>query len=338
MKTQWVFNRCEDEKDQARSYWDRKVHRLEKLLSNYAADLRRLRLTVHPHKSRDEWRLRGVLRLPTGTLVAQATSATLRGSIDEVVDKLVCEIRRHKGELRKEHLRRRRHRRREQLAATAPFLAEDASAEREQDFVALLLPHLDQVHDHARRELTILELENVVPRGDYTARDLVDDVLVQACDKYDQRPHDVALDVWLLELLTSRLEDIRGQLEPITLVAPDAGTMQPDDEEDNADLDDLHYWFEQTLQPTEPLSLEELLTDDDVEDISEKMSAEEQRDRLNELLAEFPTCQRQAWVLRNLYGFETHEIARALDRCEADIQADIETARDKLRMALTETI
>lgn len=333
MKTHWVFNHCRQEKQWAKAYWEKKARRLERLLTNYSRELRRLRLTLYRHETRDEWELRAVLHLPTGTLVAEEICKTLTESIDKVADELARRIREHKRLVRKEHLHRRRRKRRQQLSEVDPFLLADAKALRMDAFVNLLLPHMDQIYDHALRELAILELGGALPKREWTARDLVDDVLVRACESFNQRPLETSLDVWLIELLNQRLDELSQDLKPVTLAATDVSLSIATAGEDNADPDDIQYWMYQSLDTSEPLSMEELLPDDDLVEVWDKLSQNEQQERLTRILGEFHKHQRQTLVLHDAYGFEISEIARVLSRSEADIEADIQTAREKLRLA-----
>ncbi len=298
MKTQWVFNNCGRDKRKAQAYWEKKAHRLNRLMSNYRPELRRIRLTVYRHDARDEWEMRGVVHLPTGTLVSEETCATLHECIDKVADELAREIRRHKSKVRKDHLYRRRRRRRQQLSAAGPYLAQDASDGRKDAFVAMLLPLMDQVCDHARRELRILVHDGTLPKGEWYARDLVDDVLVRACESFGERPNDVSLDVWRIELLHQRLQELCQQIEPVSLAASSSRSRAIDND-DNEDLDDIQYWRELLLEPPEELSLEELLPDDDVGDMWDELSAQEQRDGLKRLLWKLPKHQRQALMLHD---------------------------------------
>ncbi|MEX1027841.1 MAG: sigma-70 region 4 domain-containing protein [Candidatus Paceibacterota bacterium] len=64
------------------------------------------------------------------------------------------------------------------------------------------------------------------------------------------------------------------------------------------------------------------------------MSAAEQQQRLSQLLSEMPKHERQALMLHDAHGFEIAAIAAALDRDQADIEANLRNAREKLRMAL----
>ena len=76
MSSHWVFNGVAPAVEgQLEAYWAKKLPRLEKLLVRYPPDLREIRLTVsshHPNPERSWYEVRGVIRLPTGTLAAEA--------------------------------------------------------------------------------------------------------------------------------------------------------------------------------------------------------------------------------------------------------------------------
>ena len=333
MNTTWVFNDCDADKQRAKAYWHKKSGRFERLLSNYRPELRRIRLTLYRHESRDAWELRAVVHLPTGTLVSEETSKTLTEVIDAVADDLSRAVRRHKSQVRKDHLIRRRRRRREQLTAAEPFLAKDSSADRPHAFTELLLPHMDQVRAHAKRELASLESEGVIPKGEWTARDLVHEVLLLACESFDKRPKGKSLDIWLLQLSNRCLDQLTSDVRPISMVASNA--LEAADVDDGSDLDDIQYWLRHILEPADDVALDELLSDDSMDAIWERLSEKEQREQVDDVLHEFPKHQRQALILHDAYGFELDEIAAALDRSRPDVEADLVNGREKVRLALS---
>jgi ribosome-associated translation inhibitor RaiA len=98
-------------------YWDRKMLRIDRLLSHMPADQRHLHLTVK--HCRDDHEVHGVLTLPTGTLVAQGSSPSHREAMDLVADKLAHEIQRHLELVRRDYVYRRRGRRSQAYLTTA---------------------------------------------------------------------------------------------------------------------------------------------------------------------------------------------------------------------------
>ncbi len=330
MHTHWVFNGCEERlKASLQAYWDKKQPRLEKLLRPFRPELRELRLTVYRHEQPPRWEVRGVLHLPTGTLAAEETEADYKPVLDRVAYVLVREIKRHKERLRRDYVYRRKNRRREELIAVGPMLERDAMQGRRQAFFDLLRPLLRSLHEHARRELRILELEDNLPRGEVTAADLVDEVLTRAWQKFAERPSRRPLDLWLIDLLHEVVGQWRQQPLPVAMM----GEVKQDAE---SSKDKEEEWWRELLEETEPLAMEELVPSGDGNSAWERLEAEEQRKWLLQLLAELPAPCRQAFVLHALEGYDTAEIAMVQDRPEAEVKSDIEAARQTLRTRLAE--
>ena len=294
MNTHWTFRHCERSKKYARDYWWKKTGRLERLLSSYHASSRRIDLTLYRHQKREEWELRCVLHLPTGTLTVEDTSSTVNETIDNAIDKLAACIARHKNDLRKRHLSRKRKHRRRQFAAASEFLAADATLDRANAFSALLMPYADQLYDHARRELKVLEDQGDIPKGECVPSDLVDELFVRACETYGERFADTSIDVWLFDQLNKQLEEIRMKEAPLTLVAP---TSDTEFEHEKDHDEDVYSWMERLIETPEPLSLEELVPDERWGDAWDSFTSDEQRERLAQLLQELPKQQRQALML-----------------------------------------
>jgi DNA-directed RNA polymerase specialized sigma24 family protein/ribosome-associated translation inhibitor RaiA len=332
MKVRWVFNGCDNQKSSAKSYWQKKLPRLERLLSHFPPDQALLRLTLYRHGRDDDWELRGVLELPTATLVAEERQSNLLEVIDILADELAAEIKRHKDLLRKDHLYRRRRQQRESLSAAGPLLERDAAAERREAFFELLTPWLKDIRRHARGELTVLELEGVIPTGEFTAEDLVDDVLTRAWETYSSRPRQIPLDVWLGGLLQERLREALERREPELLSQPSQATPEVSPDEDP---EERSHWVSSFFDEVEPPTLEELLPDHEADDAWYELTADEQRELIQKALATLPAEQRRAFTLHALEGFLPNEIAMLQERELAQVLADVEQARGLLRERLS---
>jgi DNA-directed RNA polymerase specialized sigma24 family protein/ribosome-associated translation inhibitor RaiA len=330
MRTQWVFNHCEAEKRRARSYWASKAHRWERLLKNSRSGRPSLKMSLDHHRSRDQWELRAVLNLPTGTLVAEQSSDTIPEVIDKAADELVDQIRRHKELVRKNYLSRRRRRRRERISTASPYLERDVASDRRAAFFQLLRPLLKMIEEQARHELKLLEIEQVIPVAEASPAELADDVLVRAWEQFDKRPTTKPLEMWLIGLLHQRLDELREQVPPLTLAAPVIRQPAPRD----SDFDDIRYWLADRLEERETTPLEQSVADAALSDIWERLSAHEQYEQAMQLLAKLPKHQRQSLMLREVYGFEVKEIAMTLNRSDQQVTADIDSARETVRKAL----
>jgi RNA polymerase sigma factor (sigma-70 family) len=328
MQTHWVFNDCDERlKEPIRGYWDKKQPRLEKLLQHFPPDLQFLGLTLYRHAHPPSFEVRAALHLPTGTLVAEETAKDFPQALDRVADVLAREIKRHVERLRRDDLYRRKGRQRECLAAAGPFLERDAASGRRAAFFDLLRPQLGSLHDYARRELHILELEGVLPKGECVPADLVDEVLLMAWQRFANRPRHKPLDLWLIDLLHEYLERWRQQPAALSLVGQDRDQGSPVEEQE---------WWASLLGDTAQVGLEELLPGSEGTEAWERLEAEEQRARLSTLMAALPKRQRQALVLHILEGLDPAEIAMVQDRPEKAVLADLEAARQALRTRMAE--
>jgi RNA polymerase sigma factor (sigma-70 family) len=319
----WAFQDCDELRmERARRAWAEVWPRLERWLTTFPREPRRLLLTVRhdDRPARDE--VRAVLILPTDTLVAEESADDAAVALKRVARTLGEEIKRHKDRLRHEHLQRRKSRRREVLGTAGPLLQRDAELGRSEAFFELLRPLLGTLREHARRELRIAELEGGLSKGQVTEDDLMDEVLLRAWRRFKHRPRWVALDLWLLGLLHQAL----GEWAEGMPAAPRESPRRPGDEEE---------WFAPLFGEEEPLGWEELLPADE-DDPASRLEADEERERVLALLSELPAMQRRAFALRVLEGYEADDIARIQGRLESEVLADIEAARQALLAGLKE--
>ena len=261
-----------------------------------------------------------MVKLPTGTLAAEASDDDPQAVLDRIADKLVEEIRRHKDKARRDYVYKRKGRNRADLSAAGPRLQEHAEARNRDDFFRMLRPHLGFLRDYARREIRMLEQDGTLHRGELSVDDLLDQVMVLAYERFQDRPRRVPLDLWLADLVetpssggssrspghtprspseptTSRHMSAAGGRGPVVGRAArrrgdaPAGRSGPGP------------------QGTEPWTA---------------LEAEEQRDRL--LAPDRQAAardRRQAFILHALEGYATDEIAMLQDRSEDEVKADI---------------
>ncbi len=327
-------------RSQLELYWHEKVQRIERFLKEYPPDLYELRLTIHASRKSDMtwwYEARGVVRLPTGTLVAQREGRDPHALIDQIVDNLVRQTKKHRELVRKDYLYKRKNRAKHDLVAAEPMLARDKARGRQHDFFRLLRPLLNFLSDHAQRELRILELEGVVNPGELSVEDLLDEVLTQAWQKYSERPTNVPLYVWLTQLLEEVIDRWLKQ-EPRPSVSLETNVLE--------NVEDLpvqeiqvgeEEWWAALLGYTETLTLEDLIPDCESTQDWEEMEPEQQREHILQLVRRLPRRQRQALLLSAIEDMSLAEIAMLQNRTEEEIKQDIETARQQLRKWLEES-
>ena len=168
-------------------YWEEKLPRVQRLLVPYPTDLREIRLTVSHHQDthRSWYEGRAVIHLPTGTLAAEANDKDSQVVPDRITDALVTEVKRHKEQVRRDYIFKRKARNRADLSTAGPVLQKKVEDGRPEDFFRLLRPHLGVLRHHARRELRMLDMEGLLHRGEVTVDDLQDEVLSRAGQEAD---------------------------------------------------------------------------------------------------------------------------------------------------------
>jgi len=330
MAEQLVLHDCPPmTRDAVREYWQRKERRLMRLLAPIPADQRYLRLSMRRQKER--WVLRLVLLLPTGTLVADewAGAHDWRAALDRLTDRVVLEIRRHKERLRHDDLYRRKRRRQNDFAQAQAALDSDQQQEQQAAFLELLRPLLRGIAEHARRELTLAQLDGSIRPGELTVSDLLDEVATRAWKGYAQRPRDVSMDQWLVRLLHEVLDEYQAEPAAESLYE----RIPPDDARYHVDggwLAENEPFFE----PQTPLTLYETLPDHELPEPWQEVAAEEQRQWILNQLRRLPRPMRRAFTLHVLEGWDEADIAMLQDRSVDEVRQDIQTARQTLRQSL----
>ena len=325
MNTTWAYHNCgETLKGEIQCYAQKKLTRIERLLSRFRPSLKELAITVYHHRqaSGDHFEARAVLHLPTGTLAAQELSDTWRGAIDLVLDELANQVRRHKEKLRGDWVYKRKRRQREEMSAAGPLLTRDREQSRRKTFYQLLAPMLRTVESHARRELRLMELEGRVRAGEFGVVDVVDEVLLRAWQQYNERPRHLELDAWLMRILHHVLAQLGKEPPKASLEEPVPW------EEPRKDEEDIGY------AEAELHTLADLVTDEQQATAWERIDADEQRKVVEQELLRLEPRQRETLMAHVLDGFDTTEIAMIQDRDEKEVMADLQNAREALRKGI----
>jgi RNA polymerase sigma factor (sigma-70 family) len=217
------------------------------------------------------------------------------------------------------------------VTASQQKLGRHAESGRRREFFEVLRPLLSYLRDHARRELRLLEIEGTLHKGEVTVTDLLDDVIVRAWERYAQRPRDMGLDLWLIQLLHESLDAwIKQKPRSTSKFEKAAEEALP---HERLQVDDQEWWL-WLLGEDEQITLHDVIPDHQAETIQQRIETEDLKDRLLSWLSELPKEARQAFVLHVLENYAPAEIAKLQNRSEFEVRADIEATRSALRKRL----
>jgi DNA-directed RNA polymerase specialized sigma24 family protein len=252
-------------------------------------------------------------------------ASSLEQALDGAAATLQKTLKRTLG--RKDSISKRRARARVEFTTVDPQLERDVAAQDREEFLALLRPLLGHLRDHAERELRMLESNGLLSQDQVTAAELLNEVMARAWLRFAGRPRQVSLDLWLVNLLDETLDEM---IKPEQRMKKSLN--QPDDVRaaDVPQVDDQEWWV-WLLDEDETITLGDSIASGECDSGTEKLNAEELKDRIHAVLGELPKARRQAFVYNVLESFDVFEIAMLQDRLETEVQADIEAVRNTLR-------
>ena len=190
MITRWTFHDCSEKiKNNARSYWEKKQQRLERIALLIPKEEKSLRMVLYFHEKRvKQYELRAIMEVPGRSLTVQASDMELSAALDILIDLLVAAVRKYKEMIKQTYRLQHRRRNTADLESALPLLFEDERKKRKEAFYTILRPRLVFLEEQAERELRISELEGYILQGSFSPQELVNEVTIKAYEKLSSKP------------------------------------------------------------------------------------------------------------------------------------------------------
>lgn len=324
MHFDWTFDGCDQQDERhIERLWEEYQPELEAKLAELPVEPSELRLAISCDSESDEWEIQAALHLPTRSLTAEGTAESAEQALEQMVAALahaVDEEGDHPTEI---------DRRRQGLQAVLPFLQRNRAAGRSRGFFTFLAPLVRTLSSHVVRELDVLEIEGHIAGEAVEVDDVLDEVMLRAWEKFESRPHDMPIDLWLIGLIDEIVEDLERGV-PHESLGEERQVPLPEDDEQTSP----YTWIEQPTYP-ETIELGEFLPGHAGVDSWDRLDMETKQTKLSRLLSVLSRQERQTLVLNGVEGYEPQEIARLQERPVDKVVADIETAKRKLADAMT---
>ncbi len=282
------------------------------------------------------------LRLPSGQMAAQKSGENVLAALKSSFADLLSQVNKHKELLRGEwNWKRRRGAAKGRIGAAGTSNQPVAAAREEaqppqvshpiriengeiSSWINANLPRLERFVD---RELRYRVATEQLPEGQISREEVIDEVMVSALSREEEKPDDLSLESWLYQLALRAIRRVaqdNADTASISLDAP-AGVQNVTGSDENV----LQYH-----QPDDSLREENVIRDENVRTPEEIFANEEMVAQLDFVLHEVNPDDREAFVLYALEGFTVEEIARISDLQQEKVRKSIQHAREQIQRDL----
>jgi len=302
---------------------------LERHLSHMQPDMVQLFAIVEKNRHHhDLYRVALRLHVPRTVLVAREDGHDLEVILREAFEELERQVERYLARLRRDDAWRRKERRAELRRLKAGLAEEGAPAVA--GFTDLVQSELGMLEQFVRRELTYLQALGDLPPDYPTVEDIVDETLLRALRRRDQRDSEQPVALWLRQIATEVIDEAvdtarANRPELLSL----EGRPPRDALAELSEAERLDYW-----QPDEVLHIEDLVPSPESESPEEQVAQQQLLARIYRRLAGLPTAWRRALMLHRVDGLPVEQVAAVLGTDPATVQGWLAQADAWLRATL----
>ncbi|PPB81486.1 RNA polymerase sigma factor (sigma-70 family) [Albidovulum inexpectatum] len=309
------------------------IRQIEPRLERFRPELVRLEATVTQTRGKKRIHASLRLQLPSGVIAAQEEGFEVEPVLRKAFADLRKRLERHLAHLRHEP-EFKRPARRARLGELLPPARDAAEAQRRALYFDLIEEHLDAVYDAVRRELTYLEASGRVPAGRLTVRGLVDAVILNGLETFEDRPTEFSVGDWLMKIAhRTILEEARAARRAVPEDAEPLEEAPREPAQDPTESDQEMFEF---YQPDDALLLEELIADPESEDPETTLVEHETSVQLHRAMADMPALWRKVVERLDIEGDTPQQVAAFLDIEEDEVKRIADAAHDFLRQRLSE--
>ena len=309
------------------------ISKLETQLASLPPDLVFLHGVLEKHPKRQFYHLSLNLNLPGRTLSAREGKSKLEAVLNAAFQEIDRQLKKHKAFLRREHIWKRPARRKK---LRKKIKANSHDDQQRQLFFDLIKRHLRKLYNYVRREISYSLATGDLPRNQLIVQDVIDTVVLQAYEKFREKPSDVELDRWLVELarkyLRSEVQHFRKDRTRYLHIEEDVPGTPPEEQVVTLGDEVLDFY-----QPDEDLQLEDVVPDLNMPTPEQIVERREMRRFIDRVLASLPPTWRDALVLHHVEGFSTPQIARIMSQSEDDVKRQLERAREFLKQKVLDS-
>ena len=283
---------------------NQQVEKLGRYLRVFRPELVHLKGVVEDTSAREGVVVSLNLRLPSGQMAAQESSATATAAIKAAFDAATEQLKKHKQLLRSHHKWPRRGApERAASVETVPFEHTVAVVKPEtvsaSDISSYVDANLIRLRSFIQRELDFRESEGQLRPGEIAVDDVVDEAIAGALSEQHDKPERIKVEPWLYRLARQAMDTLGKEGRGERPIVEESGVPDPtaDTPEEMAARRELFSLVEMTLRSAG-------------------------RD------------EREAFMLYTIEGFTLVEVADIMNRKVEEVRAFIRRAREHLQRDL----
>jgi len=305
------------------------IEKLRRRLQVFRPELVHLKGIVEQTSPREGATVSLNLRLPSGQMAVQESSATANAAVKAAFDDLLQQITRHKELLRSSHKwprwRRGANTPLEQVPFEETIAAVQPVSVSGEDVRSYVNANLGRLQRFVERELLFRESADEIAPDSITREEVVDEAIARALGDGHDKPDRLALEPWLYRLAMRVIDEMVPRTDEGTAnVALEESARKPNVR--GSDESELQFH-----QPDETLTEESVIAD-------RRMATPEAIAYSDEMIALVQFAlggvgreDSETFILHALEGFSLDEISAITDRTPQDVTAAIARVREHLR-------
>ena len=307
------------------------TEKLERYLQVFRPDLVHLKGIISENSARQGIGVALNLRLPSGQMASEATSATANAAVKVAFDEIVEQLKKHKELLRNEHKWPRRRGPRRAVLETVPFEQTVAAVKPEQvsatDISHYVDVNLPRLRRFIQRELLYREDQGQLTPGQITLEDVVGEAIATALGEHNDKPERMKLEPWMHRLSFQAIDRLATDGHDEGHIPLERSHGEPNVRASDEAVLQFH-------QPDEKLFEENVIPDPTANNPEELAARRELIDLVQTTLRDAGREEREAFIFYTIEGFTLDEISDITNHTVEEVRAAIRKAREHLQRAL----
>jgi ribosomal subunit interface protein len=310
---------------------NQQVDKLGRYLQVFRPELVHLKGIVEENSARQGVVVSLNLRLPSGQMASEESSATAVAAIKAAFDDITEQLKRHKELLRNHHKWPRRRGPQRAVIDTVPFEQTVAAVKPEQvsssDIAGYVNINLPRLRRFIERELQYRADQGQLPPDSISVEDVLNEAIANALGEQNDKPERMKLEPWVHRLAKQAIDMMVFDGNNDGMVPLERSHGQQNVQASDEAVLQFH-------QPDDRLLEENVIPDPTANTPEELVARRELLNLIATTLRDSGRDAQEAFILFTVEGFTLAEISDITNHSVEEVRAAIRRASDHLQRAL----